>query len=528
MSQHTVLTLTNLTVNQIGSSNTLFENAYATFPQGWTAVLGDNGIGKTTLIRVIMGELAASRGSISPSPQSLIFGYCPQENTLQSNSIEAFANDWSPTAIEIREDLGIDESWLWRFDSLSGGEQKRVQLACALAMEADVLIFDEPSNHVDAVTSQAIAAAMQKFRGIGILISHDVSLIDRTVQQCLFMEREHRHGQNVTVLNMRKGNYTQAALQAQHDAESASRELQQAQRTASRLDAAKAHRVYEAAQSAAKRRGDKIDRKDHDAIAKRRFAILTGKDARAGAASARIDHQVKSAHERVEQVVTASKRYDGDIWLDAKASHRKELVRLEEGKLPYAQDQALRMPIDKQLGLEIPQLSVGAHDHIGISGANGTGKSTLYRKLINTIEEQMWPVRVLSIEQVTSEHQAQEAMQSLRKLSSQERADVLSAMAQLNANPDKILSGKSPSPGEFRKLLLCLGIRNHPELIIMDEPSNHLDLHSKQALARALSAFPGAVIIISHDNYFLGLVATIRWHLEFSEGGANLKKITAM
>ncbi|MDN6586835.1 MAG: ATP-binding cassette domain-containing protein [Bifidobacterium crudilactis] len=521
MFQTSVLTISNLTVHQTGTSNALFENANMTFSQGWTAILGDNGIGKTTLVRVIMGELQPFSGNIAPAPKNLVFGYCPQDNGVRPSNIEEFATDWSPLAIGIREQLGIDESWLWRFQTLSGGEQKRVQLACSMVLEPDVLIFDEPSNHVDEDTAQAIASAMQGYQGIGLLISHDVALIDATVQQCLFMERKHVQGRNVTVLTMRKGNYTQSAAQVELEEDSAAQELKQARRTADRIDAAKAHRVYEAAQSAAKRRGDKIDRKDHDAIAKRRFAIVTGKDARAGAASARIDHQVKSAHERVQGLVTSSKRYDGDIWLDARASHRKELVRLDEGLLPYAPESD-NTSAALSRGLHIPTLSVGPHDHIGISGPNGTGKTTLFKAIQAAITRQTDSIPALSIDQITGAGQAEQAFESLRNMSSQDRASVFSSMAQLNADPDKLLSGESPSPGELRKLLLCLGARKHPELILMDEPTNHLDLHSKQALGKTLAAFPGAVIIISHDIYFLNLVAEIRWHLHRTEDGAEL------
>ncbi|MCH4160603.1 MAG: ATP-binding cassette domain-containing protein [Bifidobacterium sp.] len=522
MFQRTVLTLSDVAVTQIGTSNTLFDSANVTFPQGWTAVLGDNGIGKTTLIRVIMGDIPAAHGTITPSPKNVIFGYCPQDNTIRPKNIEDFASDWSALAISIRDDLNLEESWLWRFESLSGGEQKRVQLACALALDPDVLIFDEPSNHVDEVTAQAIATVMQHFQGIGIVISHDVNLINATVQQCLFMERKHSNGHNLAVLTMRKGNYTQAASQAQLEADSASQELKEAKRTANRIDSAKAHRVYEAAQSAAKKRGDKIDRKDHDARAKRRFAIVTGKDARAGAASARIDHQVQAAHHRVDGITTASKRYDGDMWLDAQVSHRKELIRIEEGLLPYASSDANAPRDAPRRGVIVPTLSVGPHDHIGISGPNGTGKSTLYRAVLECINAQQDVVSVLAIDQITGQRQAAWAMQRLRDMSSPDRAAVLSAMAQLNADPDKLLTGESPSPGELRKLLLCLGAREHPELIIMDEPTNHLDLHSKQALGKTLAAFPGAVMVISHDSYFLDLVASTRWVLDWSTSGAIL------
>ena len=87
-------------------------------------------------------------------------------------------------------------------------------------------------------------------------------------------------------------------------------------------------------------------------------------------------------------------------------------------------------------------------------------------------------------------------------------------MAQLNADPDRILAASSePSPGELRKLLLCLGVTRHPHLIIMDEPTNHLDLHSRQALARALAAYRGAVIVVSHDMPFLREAVTQLWQV---------------
>ncbi|MDN6523105.1 MAG: ATP-binding cassette domain-containing protein, partial [Bifidobacterium crudilactis] len=98
MFQTSVLTISNLTVHQTGTSNALFENANMTFSQGWTAILGDNGIGKTTLVRVIMGELQPFSGNIAPAPKNLVFGYCPQDNGVRPSNIEEFATDWSPLA----------------------------------------------------------------------------------------------------------------------------------------------------------------------------------------------------------------------------------------------------------------------------------------------------------------------------------------------------------------------------------------------------------------------------------------------
>ena len=79
---------------------------------------------------------------------------------------------------------------------------------------------------------------------------------------------------------------------------------------------------------------------------------------------------------------------------------------------------------------------------------------------------------------------------------------MLAAFAQLNADPDKLLSNEAPSPGELRKLMLCLGILDRPQLIVMDEPANYLDLESKVALA-CLADYPGALVVASHDEWFL-------------------------
>lgn len=91
-------------------------------------------------------------------------------------------------------------------------------------------------------------------------------------------------------------------------------------------------------------------------------------------------------------------------------------------------------------------------------------------------------------------------MTLLASLSPDDRSRVLGAYARLNADPDRLLAGGSPSPGELRKLLLCLA------LIVMDEPTNHLDLTSKEALARLLRDYPGALVVVSHDEWFLGEV----------------------
>ena len=156
------------------------------------------------------------------------------------------------------------------------------------------------------------------------------------------------------------------------------------------------------------------------------------------------------------------------------------------------------------MGVRIPLLSVGPRDHIGLTGPNGLGKSTIIGALLRAAAD----VRTLSIAQNTTGDDAQRAMTRLTGLPAERRARVLSSVAQLNADPDKLLTGENPSPGELRKLLLCLGLLDRPELIVMDEPTNHLDLGSKEALARVLSDYPGALIVVSHERWFIERVVS--------------------
>lgn len=199
------LTLTNIVFTYPGTSEPLLDGIDVTFARGWTAVLGDNGIGKTTLAKLAIGRLSPDAGRISPTPNRLHTGYCPQNTDETPENLEDFACDWSPQAMEIRRELGIGDDWPWRPGTLSDGEAKRLQIACALATDPDVLVLDEPTNHVDRPTRERI------------IVSHDVALIDAAASSCALFERDHVRGRNITVVRVRPGNYSAASMDAQRE-----------------------------------------------------------------------------------------------------------------------------------------------------------------------------------------------------------------------------------------------------------------------------------------------------------------------
>ncbi|OZG62339.1 ABC transporter ATP-binding protein [Bifidobacterium lemurum] len=212
------LSLSHISFTYEGAPEPLFDDVSATFPRGWSAILGDNGIGKSTLANIAVGRLTPDQGKVSPSPRGLVVGYCPQRTVETPERLEDFAADWSPEAMTVRETLGIDDEWCYRYDTLSGGEAKRVQVACALAARPDVLVLDEPTNHVDGPTRNSIARVMRTFRGIGIVISHDVALIDATCDRCVCFERRHIRGRNVTQVGAYAGGYSRM-IQARRERE---------------------------------------------------------------------------------------------------------------------------------------------------------------------------------------------------------------------------------------------------------------------------------------------------------------------
>ena len=121
-------------------------------------------------------------------------------------------------------DVGLNYLTLSRAaKTLSGGEAKRLQIACALATDPDVLVLDEPTNHVDRPTRERIIAALRSYDGIGILVSHDVALIDAVASSCALFERDHVRGHNITVVRVRPGNYSAASMDARRGAGSGGR-----------------------------------------------------------------------------------------------------------------------------------------------------------------------------------------------------------------------------------------------------------------------------------------------------------------
>ena len=491
------LVLTNVSYTYPAAAEPALRGVTATFPTGWSGIVGDNGSGKTTLALVACGLITCDGGSVSPG---LVCAYCAQDATEAPDNLFDFALSFDGDAIHLRRELEIDEEWPWRYDTLSGGQQKRLQVACALWAAPDVLCADEPTNHVDASCRRAITRALRRFPGIGLVVSHDRELLDALCSQCLFVSDGHA--------TMRPGGYTQAASQASLERSSAIHAQEVARKDRARIEREARRRREEAARTQAKRSARGLERADSDAREKRARFVVSGQDGKAGRLAARMEGRLGRSDARLAATFV-EKRYDADVWLDVTPSRRKVLLRMEGGSIGLG---------DARLTFDA--LHISNTDHIGLVGDNGCGKTTLVRHIVSLLPSS---TRLLFVPQEPDGRERCATLRTLAELGAERRGRVLSIVAQLNSEPKRLLEGDAISPGELRKLMLALGILSSPELIIMDEPTNHLDLGSTEALERVLTSYAGALLLVSHDRALLSAATDICWRIEREGDGFVLR-----
>jgi len=483
-----------------GMDAPLLEDVEAMFPEGaWTGVVGANGTGKTTLLRLAAGELAPSRGHVR---QLGTARYAVQRTDEPPEDFASFVSSGDPDAREWRNRLGVGSDWAGRWETLSHGERKRAQIAAALWHGPDVLALDEPTNHLDQKAKAILLRALKAYRGAGLLVSHDRAFLDALCSQCLFLFPPKA--------TLRPGGVSQGLAEDRRE-QAAAREKDSGARDAARRLRASSQQRRELAEQAAARHKAAKNRKppahDHDGKAMRQLAKLTGKDSWAVSQSSALARRAGKL-EASRKGLAPRKEYEMGFWLEGSgASPRNCVLESEGGSLPLGGGRTL----------VFPALRVGPRDRIAIVGANGIGKSTLLRHLLPRAN--VPPERLLSVPQEITADESRRIHAEAKALPKDALGRVMTGVSRLGSRPGRLLASECPSPGEIRKLLLALGVDRGPHLVAMDEPTNHLDLPSIECLETALAACPCAMILVSHDETFLSRLATARW--ELAEDGAG-------
>jgi len=467
----------------------LFRDLSLHIPVGWCGIVGANGAGKTTFLKLATGLLVPEQGSIDRPPRTL---YCPQRTDHPPGMLAALMDDSAKAAALIRGRLGIQPDWLKRWTTLSHGERKRAQVGVALWQDPEVLAIDEPTNHMDAEARDVLVAALRAYKGVGLLVSHDRELLDMLCRQCLFLEPPAaivHPGGYAKGREIEEKEYQ--AVQKQHDLK---------KQTYRKLELEAGRRRDLANQYQTKRSKKGTAKRDHDSKQKIDIARITGKDVVGGKLLRQLDGRLAQARQELE-TVKVQKRYTLGIWLPGCVSQRDLLLRLSPGVLPLGAEKEL----------EYPQLTLMPTDRIAITGPNGGGKTTLLKQLLPHLNAP--PDHITYIPQEIDRRQSRDILKDAQGLPHEQLGLLMTIISRLGSRPQRLLESAEPSPGETRKLLLALGMTRKPHIIVMDEPTNHMDIASIECLENALADCPCCLLLISHDRRFLSKLTRTEWRI---------------
>lgn len=497
----------------------LFSGLNEQFDDRSTGLVGRNGVGKTVLARILAGLLQPASGQCLktcttyylaqqtvPVNGSTVADLAGVRQTLDALSrielgstapedFDAVGDHWDMNQ-RLRHELERNGlSYLETstpVSSLSGGEAVRVGLIGAMLSNADFLILDEPSNHLDRPNRQALIEQLQQWQRGLLVISHDRQLLD-TMKRIVELSPKG--------LRSYGGNYSFYAKSKAREQQSAHRQLEQSKLERKREERAtrKQRERQTRRQACSNRRGKEanqakvlLDRQKERS--ENSAGTLHQKQA---ANQARLNQRVRDAAQRVEDETEIILH---DIPLTQTAKRR--VVTMDDIELPYVTGNT-----------RIINLALYGRQRIGVVGPNGCGKTTLMRVLAGQISPvngfcSVTPKRAYLDQCLQALAPEKTVLEQLRLANSTAtEADLRMRLAQLGLDAQRIVvpSG-SLSGGERLKGALAniLYADSPPELLLLDEPSNHLDLPSIQALEAMLRSYQGTLVVVSHDDSFLG------------------------
>mmetsp|Transcript_8314 Transcript_8314/g.25997 ORF Transcript_8314/g.25997 Transcript_8314/m.25997 type:complete len:623 (-) Transcript_8314:124-1992(-) len=521
-----MFTLAGLNKKTPDGSRTILDNVdLCFFPGAKIGVVGQNGAGKSTLMKIMAGVDDAFDGEARPAPGASV-GYLPQEPTLEGETVDdaiapaiakargvlerfetlsaELATMEGDALDEAMAELGriqdeIDAGDLWDLDRrvdiainalrcpprdaktavLSGGEARRVAL-CRLLLEGhDLLLLDEPTNHLDAESVLWLERYLAEFKGTVVTITHDRYFLENISEWILELD----NGKGYPF----EGSYAEwLASKAARRAES-----KRAADNASRA----ADKELEWLRSAKAASKNKARLKSYDALVD---AAQTADDAAVGA---------------------------GAIWIPPGPRLGEDVISAEHLSKTIGD----RVLID-DLSLEIPRASV-----VGIVGANGAGKSTLVKMLSGVEAPTSGEVRVGGTVKLATVDQARDDLDAMASKTvfeaiAGEREKLELGDREVNARAYVSAFGFRSreqskkigdlSGGERNRAHLAALVKEGANVLVLDEPTNDLDVGTLRALEEAILGFAGTVLVVSHDRYFLDRVAT---HIVSFEGDAHVE-----
>ena len=502
----------------------LFSDLNLTFTAERAGLVGRNGVGKTTLLKLIAGELTpysgdvAVAGRVAVLRQSVqvaadeaiadLFGVRDALAVLKraeegaASTHELASADWTLEARMASElaRMGLDASAETPLATLSGGQRTRAGLAALVFDEPDFLLLDEPTNNLDREGRAAVIELLANWRAGAIVVSHDRELLE-TMDAIVEMTSlgAHRYGGNWSAYRTRK---TMELAAAEHDLANAQKRVADVERSAQQAAERKARK--DRAGRAKAMRGD---------MPKIMIGGLKENAENTSAENVRLAERRRA--DAVESMEEARERIE--ILQALKLSLPR--VNLPAGKVVLQVDSVSAGYEEGRPVLRDVSFSIVGPERVAITGANGSGKTTLLSLITGEMQPWSGAVRMLTPfalldQEVSLLDRALSVLDNFKRLNPEADENACrAALARFMFRADAAhqIVGTLSGGQTLRAGLACvLGGASPPPFLILDEPTNHLDLSSIEAIEGALVAYDGALLIVSHDEAFLEAVGVAR------------------